>query len=1806
MAKKSKTPVYDITKVGPRRFNELQEQNLAMQGMQMPDLADVFPEGNFQKRSYGVTTHNPLQNATQDVYSPLYDQKGGYWGGSIHDEEIASGSDWEHLSDIRANNQSGLEKLLNGTIKFGTTAATTFLDSTVGSLWGLGAGVVNLVDNDPNTGFWQGMWDNAVNRAMSNAQDAMEKIAPNYYTEAELNNPWYQNVFTANFLADKVLKNAGFTVGALASMAVPGVGLLGAGANAAVQGLGKVIQASKLIKTGAQGAKVLGAAKRAGGVAEKLVNSFISANGEAAIEAINAVKANEESLTQNINQWAADAQQRALQEYYRTGDSQAYNAALQEITTAQEAALQEAANTARGLGNSVYFGNVVLLMLTNNLEFGKYIKGGWNPQKGIKNFDYLSGTTRLTDEAAFGRAIAEGTGKLAVPETIGKRSAGRIIGGSLARAGEEGFEEGAQNLISDSGQMQQQARLNKWAKEKYADSSLLAARINPEVNDELVDRMKAIGEAWTQNFGSGFDAPGWEEVFLGALTGGLGTVSVHTDPVTKKWNVWQGGFIEEIRKPKEELQQAEQIVEKFNDYVQRPEFRDKVRHAIASVGLAETMDDALLKDDILRFKNAELMSLANDALFFRNYEGLGAFKGFYERMAESVTDEDIASVRASLRQVATGKSWLDTKTDTELRTLLQEKASSTLDKINNVLDNADVHELRYGDTFRKLDEEKGTSYYGMMLGEITAKAALIDDLHRRKAELEAERDKVSPLTAAVKGESYTKQIKQIDDKIAELESQYEDWIKNPEHLHKSIEDRQELLEKYEIGKDADKARERLKTAETIQDVADYYFSTNPAFRQKAFDQATREAEGPVKDLLTSFRPFLAVINSLNNLIERQARDAAADLYDEWASYDDDVDQNIKDSTLNMAEAQRTQYEYALKREVQEIVDSFVEDKNVSYTKETLEQALRERAAYLLTDEEINSNPSTRAAASYLAQELNGLAHSVKTLSDVYKEAEEFREAKREEETEAKKEEEPKEEAPKPAEPRTPIFFVGATGSGEEVLDIPEPEELEEENPEESAEEESPEENEPEETRRSSLIPIPTEGKSEEEIDQAEDILNSGDETTLPPNANTETPAEFIPFNEDQQTKISFRGHAYHRYKTSAIRKGEGVEEPLSGSYYKLLAAKGFDIDFIQNYFLQQMRNRYPEGRLPVQYMIMHGKKRGNVTGMLAGGKSSLHIFLVTPYNDNISDIIQRGDNRVSGNIIQSQGREYVVVGTLGYSSNASSLSQQFKRIEAILKEDDKNLQKAGTPEEFVVHNGEEDGVSNFIYAQSPGYVIRRNSGESQETPADMSLKTLLDTANPRNLKFRDLRWLILEGKNPEILHEENRKWINFKKGEQIRRPEIERYPGKLYLFLQAADGSFIPQYVTPIRFRNLSEANGKIWDNITSAVRNIAKGKTPEERTAAFGRLRDLFVFNSNLGGGGTNIFYNSETDIVNYAVADLVRRGERDSIDFSQNLSEDEIYDRLMTMLADTNPRLRINAKTLAENPGYYINNGAIRVNLRSLGLVDSRSYAYPINADNTPALDFTATTNANTSPRIETQRVVYFNDAQYKIVQEDTGIRVLDANGAQITDETLLREMRDTMLILDYSILPTTLTPVGVPNGKRIDYYIGQLTDNNEDTFVYVRKGSGSFRRLYGADLQTFRSRLNYSQKEEARQAAVTEALGQPIETPSLDSQLDIYENPPFDADNMPAQTQQKSEEPISKEIKNSIFVNEIRLDIDSYGRLLEIGQNSGLDWDDNTDFAIMENDLLKGKYGELYLKVHDTDSLQEYLNTIEECGI
>ena len=52
----------------------------------------------------------------------------------------------------------------------------TLADGTIGALYGLIQGGANLINGDEKTGFWEGMWNNDFNRAMSNIQENMENI----------------------------------------------------------------------------------------------------------------------------------------------------------------------------------------------------------------------------------------------------------------------------------------------------------------------------------------------------------------------------------------------------------------------------------------------------------------------------------------------------------------------------------------------------------------------------------------------------------------------------------------------------------------------------------------------------------------------------------------------------------------------------------------------------------------------------------------------------------------------------------------------------------------------------------------------------------------------------------------------------------------------------------------------------------------------------------------------------------------------------------------------------------------------------------------------------------------------------------------------------------------------------------------------------------------------------------------------------------------------------------------------------------------------------------------------------------------------------------------------------------------------------------------------------------------------------------------------------------------------------------------------------------------------------------------------
>lgn len=939
-------------------------------------------------------------------------------GESTYDQDIQTMSEAQNIGNFRGENQSGLVQVGNGLLKMTTTALTTLADGTIGTLWGLGQGIANLADDDEKTGFWQGMWNNDFNKAMSNIQEDMEKIAPNYYTDEQLNSPWYSaaNVLSANFLGDKLLKNAGFTIGALAALAVPGFDM------------------AWLAKGVSAGAKALGmgskAAGNTGAIANYLARTFMSANSEASIEAINAVKDNQKSMYEGIEQRAredaAASEQIMAQEILNGVDEQTAQSnhmnRLRTIDQEVKNAKAYADDQLRDVGNSVWLMNVGLLSLTNSIEFGNILKGGYNLRKSLKDFGVkLTAEGKEVGIREFGQAMAKGL-ETSITPAMSKVSAAGVAAGTAKRFAAEGFEEGAQRIISDSNEMQAQAKLQEWATDRYnKDSdkySLWEKQINPSVTADLVDYTKALGNAWKEGFGS-FSSSGWEEVFLGGLTGMFGTAGMRRKADGKMGIGWQGGFMESIRDQQAKYTEADRMIQQFNDQVSKEEFKNRMQWAAAKLAAAYDMEEALNNGDIMGYKNGEMLSVANDAIYFRDNGMLDFFKGYYEETAKNVSDETINNLRAQTKDVNTGKSFYDSKSDDEIRQMIQDKSKSTLEKIENTVSIYEDMERQYTDKFREVDiapfleNIKDPVVRAMMLAmpsdyaqkgiqQLTYLSTLHDDLVRRRGELEQERDAAEgSIDGADKVKKINKDILEIDNALSDIKDRFNKAKNHPEELIEEMIDAQVVSAKQAIGREAQATKQRYFQAKTLQDVADTFYYGN--FNQSVLEEAIQEAaDEDNKNLLSSFYPFSIEVNATEGAIDKVVNESTRD-------EDDEVKNRAKAALGSFAQQA---IEETLGEQRESGVSSTVADKLREYGETIVANANQDNQMDVLGAE------STAAFLEEVAHELDKVRAAAKVPE--VKPAEEPKkktEEKQEDAPEAGKKGEPQDAA---SQPETPI------------------------------------------------------------------------------------------------------------------------------------------------------------------------------------------------------------------------------------------------------------------------------------------------------------------------------------------------------------------------------------------------------------------------------------------------------------------------------------------------------------------------------------------------------------------------------------------------------------------------------------------------------------------------------------------------------------------------------------------------------------------------------------------------------------------
>lgn len=525
-------------------------------------------------------------------------------GDSYFDSGITSLTQLQDLENTRGELQPWYSQISNGLAKGAILAGTTFLSGTLGLLFGSKTAI--------EEGRWSGLWDNPFDKALQSVNEWAEEALPNYYTREEQEGPWYDNIFTANFIGDKFIKNLGFTVGAfyggnLISKALKSTGL--------PQIIGAITNSSKAPKLVTSGVGAITSAVNEGRI-EALNNSTDWFNLQKAqldddytnrLDAIGQSYTREEDGTITL-----------------TGNVSELGLALQE---AHSSSISKLTEDRLKMGNMDLLMNLPVLTASNIIQFGKMYANGFKTARKATN---------IVGEAG---------------EYATKRTIGRGIAKSTVGALSEGLEEISQGAASRISGNYYEDDVNNFYK----------AKIDPQAEQETLSWIKSFAQGINETVN---DGSSWEEFFIGFLTGALGMPRFRwvrsSDSRLQSPIILEGGIRGEIRDYRDQIKRENGIVNYMNERVQSPEFINYYQGLIRHNKYQNDMNQAVEDNNEFEFKNAEHAQLISDIAMFDNAGKLEDLTTLINS-AYDTSDENLASIVENTTSTITDENGKEVK-----------------------------------------------------------------------------------------------------------------------------------------------------------------------------------------------------------------------------------------------------------------------------------------------------------------------------------------------------------------------------------------------------------------------------------------------------------------------------------------------------------------------------------------------------------------------------------------------------------------------------------------------------------------------------------------------------------------------------------------------------------------------------------------------------------------------------------------------------------------------------------------------------------------------------------------------------------------------------------------------------------------------------------------------------------------------------------------------------------------------------------------------------------------------------------------
>lgn len=908
----------------------------------------------------GLIRNTPRINSVEDykqvaarAQKKATPQEVGFVGvnDSMFDENITSMTQLDNLANTRGEIQPWYAQIGAGLAKGAVLAGTTFADGIIGTIVGLG--------NAAATGTFSGFWDNPFSNAMQQVNEWSESVLPNYYTDAEKNDPWYENIFSANFIGDKFLKNLGFAVGAAYS------GKISAGATSRLLGLNKARQAFKGAVTASGEALNPNAALQAyregdlflDGVrltdelardakklkmAEptlKLTGAFSGALGEARIEAIQNSKdwfeLHKQQLDDAQAKVAAQEQEAMLKEFPQfaqyqispdgnsfeqvlTPEGQAMLQARVDAKFDYNGGLQKLSEDRAKMGNIDFALNIPLLTVSDAWQFGKFYAGGYNTAK--------KGSQIL-------RTVAE-------DGTVSYSAAKPSVLRNALKIASKGVAEGPYEEMG-------QAVAGKVAGYKYASelNDFYGAKIDPDAESETIDWLQAAAKAIQQTYGT---VEGWEEGFIGGLTGLVGIPGFRSAKNSEggfQSPVYlQGGIKEDIQEIRERSEQDDAIVSQLNNRVQSPEFLNYYQSAIRHNAYQRQMDESADNNDNFEFKNAEHNQLISDVIMF---DKAGRINDLYDIIEEAgnIREEDVEQIRQLTTNQETGTSVYDNMTDAEVIEQIQKQTQETKEAVDNYRKISQDLQVKIGDYFDEDGLEEMTYYFSN-----------IDNLENRfKNVFEEVQESLNTIAADIERDIYynapesTKEAERRDAEAIRMltnlspsqltailnDKENSQFVDALDKASKGISERFPILSSKGITQELDDLKRMIERRNDFIDKYDTYLRNPQALQQKQERQREniireneRQEIAKTKDAalaatnLNEFREALnnepdsskrqQILDELENEGNKMAKDyKEVQMYNSEVSKAIDSNQSISpEAKANAQELLRTQHENA--------------------------------------------------------------------------------------------------------------------------------------------------------------------------------------------------------------------------------------------------------------------------------------------------------------------------------------------------------------------------------------------------------------------------------------------------------------------------------------------------------------------------------------------------------------------------------------------------------------------------------------------------------------------------------------------------------------------------------------------------------------------------------------------------------------------------------------------------------------------------------------------------------------------------------